>query len=212
MSRPGITEPQILAAVEALRARGVPVTKLTVRQELGNTGSYGTISAFLQRWREAQSSGTPEAAAPPLPEAILVLFTRAWASARTLAQGELAQQREAMTKEMADLRQAAAQAQAENDEAVRVLEVQLEAQATQLSETASQERAARSHQAELAEQLGYLKGKLEAAEASLADLRRTIEQKESKVLELEAQLREAQDHKVATEKPLTVCDTETLSP
>jgi len=55
MPRTGITEPQILAAIEALQGRGEAVSKITVRKELGDTGSYGTISAFLQRWREQRA-------------------------------------------------------------------------------------------------------------------------------------------------------------
>lgn len=212
MARPGVTDPQILAAIEALRTRGEPITKLTVRQELGNTGSYGTISAFLQRWREAQPPQPPDPVAPAIPEAILPLFARAWASARTLAQTELAQQREAMTKEMDDLRQATTKAQAENDEAVRILEVQLETQAAQLNEAVSQERAARSHQAEITEQLGFLKGKLEATEAAMADIRSKLERKESRVLELEEQLKEARIRRAEADASTGSSDAKTKVP
>ena len=52
LPRLGSTEPQILAAIEALQARGKAITKITVRKERGGTGSYSTISAFLQRWRQ----------------------------------------------------------------------------------------------------------------------------------------------------------------
>ena len=63
MPRTGITEPQILAAIEALQGRGEVVSKITVRKELGDTGSYGTISAFLQRWREQRAQEAPAALA-----------------------------------------------------------------------------------------------------------------------------------------------------
>ena len=52
--RTGITEAQMHEAVAALQARDDNVTKISVRKELGNTGSYGTIQSFLTRWREAQ--------------------------------------------------------------------------------------------------------------------------------------------------------------
>jgi hypothetical protein len=41
--------------------------KVTVRKELGDTGSYGTISTFLQRWKQDQAPATPELAQPCWP-------------------------------------------------------------------------------------------------------------------------------------------------
>jgi DNA repair exonuclease SbcCD ATPase subunit len=191
MPRTGITEPQILAAIEALHARGEAVSKITVRKELGDTGSYGTISAFLQRWREQRAQEAP-AESLPIPDPVLALFAKAWAIAQGQAQAELAPQREALAQEQAALKADLALAQAENDEAVRILEVQLDHQVSQLAELAAKERAAQFRLAELAENLGYLKAKLEAAEAAEAALRQQLKEKEAQMIQLEAQLRETE--------------------
>ena len=80
MPRTGITEAQILAAIEALQGRGEVVSKITVRKELGDTGSYGTISAFLQRWREQRAQEAPVESSP-IPEPVQALFAKAWSAA-----------------------------------------------------------------------------------------------------------------------------------
>jgi chromosome segregation ATPase len=109
-----------------------------------------------------------------------------------LAQAELAPQREALAQEQAELKADLVRAQAENDEAVRVLEVQLENQAAQLAEAASKDQAAQARLAELAENLGYLKAKLEAAEGAEAAARQQLKDKDAQVVKLEAQLQEAE--------------------
>lgn len=191
MPRTGITEPQILAAIEALQTRGEAVSKITVRKELGDTGSYGTISAFLQRWREQRAQEAP-AESLPIPDPVQTLFAKAWTTAQGQAQAELAPQREAMAQEQAALKADMARAQTENDEAVRILEVQLEQQVAQLAEFAAKEQAAQLRLAELAENLGYLKAKLETAEGAEAAVRQQLKGKEDQVIQLEARLREAE--------------------
>ena len=201
MPRLGITESQILAAIEALRARGEAVTKITVRKELGDTGSYGTISAFLQRWKQDQTPASPEPV-QPIPDPIQALFAKAWAGAHAQAQADLAPEREAMAQETAGLKTEMAQAHAENEEALRSLEMQLENQATQLAEAAAKQEASEARLATLAENLGYLKAKLEAAEGSEAAARQQLKEKESRLLEVEARLRETQARLEVAEKAL----------
>lgn len=193
MPRTGITEVQMQAAIEALQARGEAVTKVTVRKELGDTGSYGTISAFLQRWREREAQEAP-AEPGPVPEAVQALFARAWAVAQGQAQAELAPEREAMAQEAAALRTQMAQAQAENDEALKGLEIQLENQAAHLAEMAAKDQAAQARLTELAESLGYLKAKLEAAEEAGAAVRKELKEREDQVAQLEARLEEQARH------------------
>jgi chromosome segregation ATPase len=199
----GITEPQILAAIEALQARGEAVTKITVRKELGDTGSFGTISAFLQRWKQDETSDSPEPV-QPIPESIQALFAKAWAGAhaQAQAQAELAPVREAMAQETAALKAEMARAQEENDEAIRSLELQLENHAAQLTEAAAKEDASQARLAALAENLGYLKAKLEAAEGSEAAGRKQLTEKESRLREVEEHLREAQARLDVAEKAL----------
>ena len=128
----------------------------------------------------------------PIPDLVQALFAKAWSAAQGLAQAELAPQREALAQEQAALKADLARAQAENDEAVRILEVQLEHQAAQLAELATKEQAAQSRLAELAENLGYLKAKLEAAEGAEAVARQQLKDKEAEVVQLETRLQEAE--------------------
>ena len=201
MPRIGITESQILAAIEALQARGEVVTKITVRKELGDTGSYSTISGFLQHWKQDQAPASPEPI-QPIPDSIQALFAKAWAGAHAQAQADLAPEREAMAQEVATLKTEMAQAQAENEEALRSLEMQLENQANQLTEAAAKEEASQTRLAALAENLGYLKAKLEAAEASDAAARLRLKEKEDQVREVEGHLLETQTRLDAAEKAL----------
>ena len=191
MPRIGITEPQILAAIEALQGRGEAVTKVTVRKELGDTGSYGTISAFLQRWRDQRAQEIPEEALP-IPDPVQGLFAKAWTMAQSMAQAELAPQREALAQEQAERKAEMAQAQAENDEALRILEVQLEDQAARLAEVAAKDQAAQIRLSELSESLGYAKAKWEAAEASAVAIGQQLQGSQARVAELEARLEEAE--------------------
>jgi chromosome segregation ATPase len=107
-----------------------------------------------------------------------------------------------MAQERAELKAEMARAQAENDEALRSLEVQLENQAAQLAEAATKEEASQGRLATLAENLGYLKAKLEAAEASEAAARQQLKGKEAQVLEIEGSLRETQTRLEVAEKAL----------
>jgi DNA repair exonuclease SbcCD ATPase subunit len=198
MPRTGITEPQIAAAIAALQARGETVSKITVRKELGDTGSYGTISAYLQQWRQTQTP-TPEAQPTAIPEHVQVMFGKVWATAQLAAEAELAPEREAMAQAQADLKEEMVQAQAENDEAVRVLEVQLDAQATQLAEVTGKEQAAQARIAEMAERIGYLTAKMEEATAAMQkaqeqiqDLKKSEGQEMGRRVEVEAKLKEVQ--------------------
>ena len=169
----------------------MPVSKVTVRKELGDTGSYGTISAFLQRWRDQKAQEMPEEALP-IPDPVQVLFAKAWTMAQGLAQAELAPLREALAQEQAETRAEMAQAQAENDEALRILEVQLEDQAARLAEVAAKDQAAQARLSELAESLGYAKAKWEAAEASAVAIGQQLQDKQARVAELEGRLEEAE--------------------
>lgn len=164
MPRVGITESQLLAAIAALQARQEPITKITVRKELGDTGSYGTISAFLARWRESQKPGEEVVSSAPIPIGVQQQFGLVWSMARAEARAELAREREAMAVELADLRKDFSGAQADNDEAVRTLEMQLEAQAAQMAELTAKEQATLLRCTEQAERLGYLTAQLESAQ------------------------------------------------
>ena len=170
MPRIGITEQQILAAIEALQAKGDNVTRITVRRELGDTGSFGTISAVLQRWRENQQQPQESLnALLPIPESVQTLFAKAWSTAQAVAQAELVPQREALAQEAAGLKAVIEKAETENNEALRVLEIQIESLTAQLAEASDREKETQTRLSKLAEDLGYYRAKLEASEAMMAE-------------------------------------------
>ena len=178
MPRIGITEAQMVAAITALQTRQEPITKITIRKELGDTGSYGTISAFLTRWRETQKLIEEVVPYTPIPDEVQQHLGLVWSMARTEARAELARERDVLAAEMADLRKEFAEAQTENDEAVRTLELQLVAQAAQAVELTAKEQTAQLRIAEQAERTGYLTARLEdaqkakeAAEALMASVK-----------------------------------------
>jgi DNA repair exonuclease SbcCD ATPase subunit len=65
MGRNGVTKEQVLAVAERLHAEGEKITVKRVREELGETGSYTTISAALKLWRSDR--GMTQVVNEPLP-------------------------------------------------------------------------------------------------------------------------------------------------
>jgi hypothetical protein len=183
----GISNEQIQAAIDALQERGASVTKVTVRRELGDTGSYGTIQNYLTKWRESQpqSEEAPVVVAS-IPDAVQTMFAKAWSAAQAAALAEFVPQREAMTRESDRLKAAVDQVKAENDEAIHILELQMADITTQLTEAAVREQTALARVAELSDALGYVRGKAEAAEV---EARKQAAQKDARIVELEARLK-----------------------
>ena len=169
MPRQGITAEQITAAIEALEARGEPVTQLSIRKELGNTGSLGTISSFLRTLRQGKADPGPQPVPAAIPESIQAGFGKAWSLAMATAREELAPQRVALDQETAAIRALLAQTQAENDEAIRVLDLQMDLLTNQLVEANAREQVAQTRVAELSESLGYHRAQLEALAAQYHD-------------------------------------------
>jgi hypothetical protein len=93
-------------------------------------------------------------------------FNLTWSQARAEAQAELARERQIMATDSAELRQSCAAAQAENEEAVRTLELQLAGLTQQVTESAAKEQAAQHRIAEQAERMGYLTARMEAAQGA----------------------------------------------
>lgn len=185
MPRMGITPERILGAIEALRDRGEKIDKITVRKELGDTGSFGTITTFLQSWRLKQSTPEQEVVTVPIPEAVQGLFLKAWSIAQATAHAELTPQREALDREAAGLKTVLTQAQAENDEAIRVLEWQMDHLEKQLAVSQASDTTSQARVAELAETVGYLRAKLEA---TTAEAHQVIAAKDAVIASLEGRL------------------------
>lgn len=78
MARSGLTDSEIMDAVNALQTEGTAITVQTVRARLG-TGSFTTIQAALERWRKTRT----EAAnlIPEMPEKVASLARLLWGEA-----------------------------------------------------------------------------------------------------------------------------------
>ena len=169
MPRTGITEAQFLAAVEALEAQGEKITARNLRKYIGG-GSNGTILPYLRAYRSKQSSSQESLTVlGPVPEEIQGLFAKAWSAAQTLAHAELAPQREALAIEAAGLKARIDQAEDENDEDMRELEIEMEVLKTQLSEANDKDKVTQTQLIRLSEEVGFLRAKLEASEAMMAE-------------------------------------------
>lgn len=188
MPRKGLSNEDILKAIEALLARCEPITRTSIRHELGGTGSYTTISAFLKTWRESVANEAPPEESLPIPTNIQALFVKVWAAAHSSAQAELSTLREAIDQESVALRMGFDKASAENDEIIRILEFEKSTLESQLTESKTRERSSQACVADLSETIGSLKAKLDQANGELSS--RTDEHR-AKVSVLETLLEEA---------------------
>lgn len=79
MARRGIDKEKVFAAADRLAARGEAVTVTRLREEVGNTGSYTTLSAHLKAWR-AHTAGEddPERLPDDVAGGVLQLVRKLW--------------------------------------------------------------------------------------------------------------------------------------
>lgn len=149
-------------------------------------GVLPVSALILQAWRQQQEKTQgPKDAVTPIPEVVQNLFARAWSAAQAAAEAELAPRREVMAQESVALRSVLEKAQAENDESLRVLELQMESLTSHLAESAERERAFQARLSELSESLGYARAKLEASET---EARQRLSDKDARIGELESML------------------------
>lgn len=163
MARTGITQEQVFAAIAALQSRGERVTPTTIRAELGGTGSFGTIGAYLKVYKEAQAA-VPEPEPQPVPETVQILFQRAWSAAQATAQADLSSERESLQAEMTALQAELDEITADKDEAIRVLEMQLEQAQEATAGLAGELKEERGQALAQAERLGQLAMKVDVLE------------------------------------------------
>lgn len=123
-----ITYEQVAAAAVALQAAGVKPTSRGVREQLGHTGSMGTVHKLLQQWLAAQERRPGELLAlPPVLERALLDFL-----AQQLEQGKAALQ-VALTEQQ----QEAAALAVDNERLAGQFASQAEASAAQGTELAT---------------------------------------------------------------------------
>ena len=96
-----VTIEQAFAAADALKADGIKPTTRAVRERLGNTGSMGTITTMLQKWKTGQDSRATEALVlpPALQRALLDFMDRELAAARAMLEADLVE----LQQEVGDL-------------------------------------------------------------------------------------------------------------
>lgn len=155
-----ITNEQVSAVADALKAEGIAPTLRAVRERLG-TGSMGTINKLLQQWKAGQERQA--AAAPNLPPALQRAVLDFMAA-------ELAAARAPLESDLAEQQQAAADLSAENERQAATIE-DLNAQLDQLAaEKATAEGRAEQLAADLAGTKDDAARERQAAEAARTEL------------------------------------------
>lgn len=120
MARPGITPERIREIIKQLEAERADVTVTALRERLG-TGSYSTLGAVLNDWRQEQARAA-RPAIPEAPENLAHLLRHLWAEAWKAADASHEPERQVFARE----RQEHEKARQELAEEVRRLEEELE--------------------------------------------------------------------------------------
>lgn len=203
MARTGVTREQVFEAAARLKARGASITNQRVRDELGETGSYTTISRYLDEWRAADAAKDHETL-PEIPEAaeqaMLGAIREVWRVAAAGAQREITDVKEATERRIQEIQTQHGEAHAEvarleKDAAASDDEIQtLKIRSGQLDKDLA---AARAVEAELRERVSVeetrnreLEAKVGELGAAEADLQRRLVAEETRRGELEGQVRE----------------------
>lgn len=93
-----VTAEQVAAAADALKGEGKKPTSRAVRERIGNTGSMGTITKLLQRWKTSleRDQVTSLSLPPALQRAVLDFMHAELAAARAPLETELADLKESI--------------------------------------------------------------------------------------------------------------------
>ena len=185
---------RIVAAAEAVAARGENPTLTAVRTELGG-GSYSTISPVLRAWKATQARDD-EPVREPLPERIheaaIAGAGETWRTALELASERLAAERAALDATRVELDDAVTEATATADE----LATQLEQ--TQSAAQAAAETAART-EAELREALDAERSRRAAAEQQGAIAQALADERQGEIETARSQAQAAAERASAAE-------------
>lgn len=172
MARKGITYTQVQQAADAIKARGLEPTIHAIRTELGNEGSYTTISAHLAKWKDEKAGQRLERELPEEAEnAALQAITTVWQIAVNYAWKET----QAVQQELDDTKKRMGAELAEQAKEIGQLEAQLE--------TAQLGRSQALHETqEIQKKNAKLEGQLGALQKSYDDLLRQLKQPAGKAL------------------------------
>lgn len=91
MARKGVTYDQVANAARAIKARGAEPTIAAVRVELGDEGSYTTISTHLAKWRAEEADRVDTRSLPPeVEDKMMEALMTVWNVANKAATDDLA--------------------------------------------------------------------------------------------------------------------------
>lgn len=160
MARKGITYDQVANAARTIKARGQEATIAAVRVELGNEGSYTTISTHLAKWRAEEADRVETRSLPPeVEDKMMEALMTVWNIANKTAGDDLA----AIKQEHADERKRlTGELEGANEEIKRLEE------ALRKSEEAADQ--AKGQAANLEKKFAAATGELEATKALYAQL------------------------------------------
>ena len=159
-----ISQEQVAAAAEGIKAAGGVPTLRAVRERLGGIGSMGTINRMLQEWRDSQARPTtPEIAIPPGVARALTDYLST----------EIAQAKAPLTNELAEARQANTELATENERLAR----EIEDRETEIARLASEKSAIEGRAEQLTTDLAAAREEStrerQAAEAARVEVART---------------------------------------
>lgn len=191
MARAGVTREQVFEAAGALKARGASITIQRVRDHLGDTGSYTTISRYLDEWRAADAAKDQETL-PDIPEAaeqaMLGAMREVWRVAAT-----------AMRREAEEVKQVA-------ERRVRDIEAQHGEAHAEVSRLEKEAAAAEAEVTELRARVADLEKALAAGEATQAQLREQLAAADARQKDLVAQVSEFAATDSAQRERLRIAD------
>lgn len=152
MARKGVTYDQVANVASEIKARGQEPTLSAIRVELGDSGSFTTISTHLAKWRQEESERVDMRVLPPeVEQEMLKAVTTVWNVANKAASADIA----AIKQDHADELKKLKQAEKEAYEEVATLEKALEKAE---AEAASARQQANTAEKKLAATAGELEG------------------------------------------------------
>ena len=210
--RKAVTQEMVNSAAETIVQRGDKPTVEAVRRELGDFGSYSTLTRLLREWRESRKEEVPKHPPPELPEELVtpVLQSLRMTAFRLEEKAteritDIQKEAETKTREISDeLRYATSEIsrlegmETENKTVIEQLKNELEK--AKLSTAADKERITILEQEKLTEQekaeratteLTTVKERLQSTEKDKESLQSKLEKSKERVAELTGDLKAA---------------------
>lgn len=160
MARKGITYDQVANVAREIKARGQEPTLSAIRVELGNEGSFTTISTHLAKWRQEEAERVDIKAIPPeVEQEMLKAITTVWNVASKAA-----------SEDMAALRQAHADQEKKDREELDYAKAEIKRLEEQRAKAEEEAAAAKGQTAALEKKLTATVGELEGIKALYAQL------------------------------------------